>query len=1163
MIIKGFHLQAFGPFTETSLEFSGFLPGLHVVYGPNESGKSSTLRALKAWLFGFPERTGDNFLHTNDRLLVSGTLVHSYGEELTFCRRKKRKGSVLDSEGNVLDEALIRGWLQGLDRETFEALFGLDHAGLIQGGTAILQEKGSAGTTLFSAGTGIASVERILNELKEESKDIFKPQGSKPELNTALKRYKELKKEINQVGLSSHAWKEQERALRQAEKDLEKIRSRKKEVQEEEQRLKRLQQALGPLARLREAKAQLDSLGSVPWLPDDFAARRRDNQELLRQAEKTLSMAHKRLAEIQTRKEAIEINTELLDQADTISDLHQRLGAYRKGMHDRRKLEETRLEEQAAAAAIIRRIRPDLEPGQDDVLHDLLSQRREILAHGHKLDVVSKEQRDSAQAVQSIQEELKTKRDELEALPADRDYAALGQAIDEAALLGDVDTALDKHMAQAARDQDAFSAGLRQLGLWQGSPEEILRLPLPLESAVRQFKKEWEALEHEGRNVAHKKAELKKTMDGLHKEMQTQELAGDVPSEEDLKAQRAWREKGWALIRRKWIEGRDVQAEAREYATDLALDQAYEHAVYAADYTADRLRWESSRVHEKARLEAEQELAKGQWEELEETEADLSVKWEELQLRWRQAWAASGIDPAPPEVMSDWQGRVSQWRVTARQIVDNTAAILELQEKRSAARQALEKALADFGKAAPAGQTLAPVLKKAQKTREDIERTAHERITLHKTIRRLERDLEQANKRAYDADQALTAWQKKWGGYMSQLGLPESESPEGVADFFEDLDACLKHLQKAAGYGQRIQGIDQDGQDLTKEVHILLQRVAPELTHLPVDQAVESVKGLLDRAQSNKTTLENYQESIVKTEDEIQAAKADREHARTQLSELCSLAGCREHDELEAVEKKWLWQQELRNKVAAEKASLQEIAPAHSLEDLMAEVEAIDPDSLTVKLQEVAEELSSLEERFEDQSRTVGELKKSFQDMDGRDEAARKAEQAEEVLALIRRQAERFTRLRLAATVLEEAIERYRAENQDPVLALAGEYFREVTMDSFHGLRTDLDDKGEQVIVGLRPDNARVGVEGMSDGTRDQLYLSLRLASLEHRLEKSEPMPFIVDDILVNFDEERARAALKAMARLGEKNQVLVFSHHRQVADAVRELNLGQVHGLG
>ncbi|MFP4049758.1 MAG: ATP-binding protein, partial [Desulfovermiculus sp.] len=211
----------------------------------------------------------------------------------------------------------------------------------------------------------------------------------------------------------------------------------------------------------------------------------------------------------------------------------------------------------------------------------------------------------------------------------------------------------------------------------------------------------------------------------------------------------------------------------------------------------------------------------------------------------------------------------------------------------------------------------------------------------------------------------------------------------------------------------------------------------------------------------------------------------------------------------------------------------------------------------------IKEELQDLEEQLEEQNKTFGQVRHEFACMDGSDQAAQKAEEAQQELASIRRQAERFTRLRLASLVLEEAIERYRTENQDPVLALAGQYFRELTLGSFSSLRTDVDDRGEQVIVGLRGDADRVQVQGMSDGTRDQLYLALRLASLEYRLEKSEPMPFIVDDILVNFDEERTRAALQAMARLGEKNQVLVFSHHRQVADAVRELNLGQVHELG
>jgi uncharacterized protein YhaN len=339
--------------------------------------------------------------------------------------------------------------------------------------------------------------------------------------------------------------------------------------------------------------------------------------------------------------------------------------------------------------------------------------------------------------------------------------------------------------------------------------------------------------------------------------------------------------------------------------------------------------------------------------------------------------------------------------------------------------------------------------------------------------------------------------------------------------------------------------------------------VAPELKDLPVDQAVESVKDLLDQNQANKTTLRNYRESKESTEKEIEDAENDREYAFSQLNELCTLAGCENFYELEAVEKKWLRQQELNEVVSSEKANLQEIAPAHNLDDLIAEVESQDPDSLAANQQELEHELKDLDEQIENQSRTVGERRREFQEMDGSDQAARKAEEAEEVLASIRGQAERFTRLCLAGKVLEEAIERYRAENQDPVLALGSEYFQELTANSFQGLRTDVDDKDEQVIVGLREDGTRVPVEGMSDGTRDQLYLSLRLASLEYRLDKAEPMPFIVDDILVNFDEERVQAALKAMAKLGEKNQVLLFTHHRQIADSTRKLDLGGVHSLG
>ena len=107
MKIKSLNLAAFGPFTDLKINLESDKPGLHLIYGPNEAGKSSTLRGLKAWLFGFPERTADNFLHPNPQLLVGGSLLKDDSSEITFFRRKKRKADLYDQNDSMLEPSAI------------------------------------------------------------------------------------------------------------------------------------------------------------------------------------------------------------------------------------------------------------------------------------------------------------------------------------------------------------------------------------------------------------------------------------------------------------------------------------------------------------------------------------------------------------------------------------------------------------------------------------------------------------------------------------------------------------------------------------------------------------------------------------------------------------------------------------------------------------------------------------------------------------------------------------------------------------------------------------------------------------------------------------------------------------------------------------------------
>ena len=76
----------------------------------------------------------------------------------------------------------------------------------------------------------------------------------------------------------------------------------------------------------------------------------------------------------------------------------------------------------------------------------------------------------------------------------------------------------------------------------------------------------------------------------------------------------------------------------------------------------------------------------------------------------------------------------------------------------------------------------------------------------------------------------------------------------------------------------------------------------------------------------------------------------------------------------------------------------------------------------------------------------------------------------------------------------------------------------------------------------------------MSDGTRDQLYFALRLAALELHLEQTQALPFIADDLFINYDDARAKAGLEALSNLARKTQVIFLSHHEHMIPMIREV---------
>ena len=94
MKLLSLSLSAVGPFTGIVLDLSAGKEGLHLIYGPNEAGKTSALRAVSHLLFGFPHLLGRQLRPPQRSASRGGKLRHSGGDELEVIRRRGNKNTL-------------------------------------------------------------------------------------------------------------------------------------------------------------------------------------------------------------------------------------------------------------------------------------------------------------------------------------------------------------------------------------------------------------------------------------------------------------------------------------------------------------------------------------------------------------------------------------------------------------------------------------------------------------------------------------------------------------------------------------------------------------------------------------------------------------------------------------------------------------------------------------------------------------------------------------------------------------------------------------------------------------------------------------------------------------------------------------------------------------
>jgi uncharacterized protein YhaN len=385
-------------------------------------------------------------------------------------------------------------------------------------------------------------------------------------------------------------------------------------------------------------------------------------------------------------------------------------------------------------------------------------------------------------------------------------------------------------------------------------------------------------------------------------------------------------------------------------------------------------------------------------------------------------------------------------------------------------------------------------------------------------------------------------------GYGANVSVDQVEAEMSV---IQDVERLLDRIRGIRS--ERIETMHADLAGLAATATSLAARAASDLTgQSPEDIALELARRL-DVAQKADAASTSLQARLNRSQAELVTAEKSLRAVHALLAPLMTAAGVDEVSVLGRAIERSDERREVERKIQSAEQALAQAADGLSLDDLRKEGETIGADELKAELDRLAAESRNVVDQIAALSNDYGAQKSAFDALDGTDRAARAEAHRQEAIAAMVDSAERYLRLQTAARLLKWSIEKFRETKQGPMLSKASAIFKGLTMDSFNRLLVDSEDATPR-LFGIRPTGEQVDVAGMSEGSRDQLYLALRLAALELQVEQGLNMPLIADDLFINFDDRRTAAGLKVLGDLSRGMQVVFLTHHDHLVPLAKEV---------
>jgi uncharacterized protein YhaN len=1214
MRIDELELTAFGPFTDLRLVLADSTEAgarLHVIYGPNEAGKSSALRALRALLFGIAHQSSDAFVHPYERLRVGATLRGRDGRVLRVVRKKGAKRTLLGEGGAPLPDDTLWSLLGAVDEQLFGSFFAMGYRELRAGGAELLEGKGEVGKSLFGAASGGGQWSRLEAELAEEVNRLFTSERARKQLiPQTLASFEDAQRRIQAASFKASEWERLDGQRRRLTGELGEVTSQQAALRRRQARCAQLRD-LAPLVReLRwlqeritasESVAMAGAPGAAPGeLAEDARERRlawtaaldgalQERDECAAELQRLVKESHELLDESAARAARV-----LVDHREEIESLQGELGAMERARQAIDELRRRAGAQRHQAEATATELWGDCVPphGAASPTFPQRAQVQQLALAGQRL---LSEQAGARQRLAKLEQQLGDVAAERLPLEAAGEPALepLRRAVQAAHALGPVDVRVAVAQAAVATSTTQRDELAARLGLADRPCHEVVRWPVPSVETCERFERE---LRETQRALADGvEAETRRNAEiALSRERLTKlKERGDVPTESDLERCRARRDEAWRALRgalERWGAQPLATVGSLRGETEAlnALASTVERELRGADALADRLRRESERVAERAQVVASLERLEGEQARSAPVLARLGEQREALEGRWRDLWRPFGLAPLPPPEQRSWVRGHGELVAVALRLAEAEQEVRRLTLQRSAAVDGLMVALAPFVDTTQVVDTgagghearLTPWVDRATALLHPLDARAQQLSELRAREREVRQQLlgEQAIQEGLAAQ--LDQWRASWRSAIAGLPVEANADPETALLVLQRVEQWRLQLQSASATEGQAEAAEAQLDGLSQRVSALGGLLEVVLGSgldptLPAEQRLGAIVARLRQGQELLRKSELVRAQRRSLEGRRVRAEERGARARAGLAELCAQARVGDVSALAEAEERSSERRRWRQRRGELEAQALHQARGEPLAQL--EVELADTTEHALD-----DELAALQRRLDDLAhgeaalrQRLGELTVELAAWDGSAAAASAAEEAQGHLADLDALVRRYTELKAAALLLRHHVERHRRQHEGPLLGMASAYFSRMTAGGFVRIEAELREADEPVLVALRGGAAergggdssgaeRVPIEGLSEGTLDQLHLSLRLAYLSHHLDSgAEPLPVVLDDLLVQFDDARALATLEILQELGARTQVLLFTHHRRIVELAHGLGgTARVHAL-